>query len=543
MLIIVFSVLVLSAVLRFWQLGTIPDGFHSDEAAYGYNAYSILKTGKDEYGDPYPLILRSFNDYKGAVYAYFVIPFIRIFGLTEWSVRAPSAVFGILFVFLTYGVVNAFSVSRTLALVSMALAAVSPYGILLSRVQSDPLVSVFFFYLGFYFFLMSVTSNRLINAFFGVVTTVVSFYTHPATRLFVIPFYLLIGIRLWGSWRKAVRYEYVFVLGFLSIFVFGLFFTRAGSRFAQVSIFSKKDVQLPLDQQLRETGVAHVPVPVARLFHNKVTAYGQYFFDNFAKYVGYEFLFRQAGEPVREKIPDAGVLLFIELPFLLAGLYASFQKKLNYGISGVFWFLLVPVILSIASDESPNIHRFFLASIPIHMLVAIGITAVVNAVKFQKRFVALAIVVLFFVNVLSFMNQLFVHQPVHDPIFRNNADKELARALKRVSPSYDVVVTQKVLEHMLFFWPVEPAVYQSQGSPRDYDNARYGKFLFVTDECPSSLQNRAVSDSMPNRVLFVDKTECAIPADMKVIQQIYYRNSLVAYRLVENIDTETENHE
>lgn len=37
-------------VLRVFMLGHIPWGFQWDEASYAYNAYSILKTGKDEWG-------------------------------------------------------------------------------------------------------------------------------------------------------------------------------------------------------------------------------------------------------------------------------------------------------------------------------------------------------------------------------------------------------------------------------------------------------------------------------------------------------------
>lgn len=119
----IFVVLIGVAVfLRFWQLGQIPEGFVADEAAYGYNAYSILKTGKDEYGEPFPLVLKSFGDYKAGVYSYLTIPFIYFHGLNEWSVRAPSAVFGVLFVLLTYLLAYRLSKNRTIALLSVALA-------------------------------------------------------------------------------------------------------------------------------------------------------------------------------------------------------------------------------------------------------------------------------------------------------------------------------------------------------------------------------------------------------------------------------------
>src|SRR5437868_4259461 len=93
-LIILICITLFAGILRLWRLDTVPAGFNIDEAAFGYNAYSILKTGKDEYGTFLPLSLKSFGDYKAAGYAYIDIPFIALFGLNEFSVRLPSAILG-----------------------------------------------------------------------------------------------------------------------------------------------------------------------------------------------------------------------------------------------------------------------------------------------------------------------------------------------------------------------------------------------------------------------------------------------------------------
>lgn len=185
----VVLILIIASALRLWQLGAIPRGFHVDEASYGYNAYSILKTRRDEYGAFLPLILRSFNDYKGAVYAYLTIPFIAVAGLTEWAVRAPSAVFGVLFVLLTYGIVFQMSRKRDLAIIASGLAAVSPLGILLSRVQSDPLVSFVLFYFALYAWLLWFEKRHIWTLGLFGLSLLMSFYTYAVTRLIALPFF------------------------------------------------------------------------------------------------------------------------------------------------------------------------------------------------------------------------------------------------------------------------------------------------------------------------------------------------------------------
>ncbi len=52
------SILILAFILRFYKLGTIPKGLDWDENSNAYNAYSILKTGRDEYGKFFPLYNR-----------------------------------------------------------------------------------------------------------------------------------------------------------------------------------------------------------------------------------------------------------------------------------------------------------------------------------------------------------------------------------------------------------------------------------------------------------------------------------------------------
>ena len=63
-------VLFVHLAVRVVGLNSSPASINWDEASLGYNAYSLLKTGKDEYGNPWPVALRSFNDYKPALYSY-----------------------------------------------------------------------------------------------------------------------------------------------------------------------------------------------------------------------------------------------------------------------------------------------------------------------------------------------------------------------------------------------------------------------------------------------------------------------------------------
>src|SRR3989344_8264957 len=92
---VIFLVLLLGIFLRFYKLDVIPNGIDSDEASQGYDAYSILKTGKDRYGESFPIFLRSFGNYQSPLYTYLTIIPISLFDLSVLATRLVSAISGI----------------------------------------------------------------------------------------------------------------------------------------------------------------------------------------------------------------------------------------------------------------------------------------------------------------------------------------------------------------------------------------------------------------------------------------------------------------
>ena len=96
-------IVVAAIFLRFWNLSSNPPSLTWDEAAWGYNAYSLGIDGRDEFGKFLPLTyLESFGDFKPPLYAYLSVLPVKLFGLTEFSTRFASAFFGVLTVNSTY---------------------------------------------------------------------------------------------------------------------------------------------------------------------------------------------------------------------------------------------------------------------------------------------------------------------------------------------------------------------------------------------------------------------------------------------------------
>ena len=98
---LIYLILILAIILRFYNINNLPS-LNPDEAALGYNTYSLLQTGKDEHGTAWPLHFKSFGDYKPGGYVYLDLPFIKVLGLTPLAVRLPNLIFSVLTIYVFY---------------------------------------------------------------------------------------------------------------------------------------------------------------------------------------------------------------------------------------------------------------------------------------------------------------------------------------------------------------------------------------------------------------------------------------------------------
>lgn len=535
-------ILLFAAIVRLWSLPNIPSGFHADEAAFGYNAYSLLHTGKDEYGKILPLTLKSFGDYKGAVYAYLTVPFVAIFGLTPFAVRLPTAIFGILFVLLSYLVTKQLTKNNSLSIIVAALVSISPISILLSRVQSDPLVSIVFILLSFYFFLLWLNKSSKLLLLPSVFFLLISLYTYASPRIFVpvLIFFIFIFFKIELLQKKLMK---VFVISMLIVFLADgmLFLGHNDQRFNQLTIFNNPSVILPMEEQIREEGFSSALV--ARIFHNKVTAHISFILSNYFSYVSYNFLFAKGGLPDRERLPDTGLMYPIELPFLILGVYFALSTRKKWGLFLLSWIILTPLLLAFASDESPNVHRFFFAILPMEIFVGYGLFEVFYRLRKYKLFfmgTLIVAVALFLFSFLYFLDELFIHQPIHHPWYRGFAYKALVTEIFKTQSNYKRVVVTKSLSspyiYFLFYEKYDPTLYQKEGSPRDLDYTGFGKYLFVPDDCPLRPYIVGQNKIKPERgILYVNKAACPSYTNTKLLKTIYWNDGNPAVKLLEYV--------
>src|SRR3989344_7029703 len=119
-------ILLFALLIRVWGLDKLPIELFGDELDAGYQAYSILKTGKDYLGHSLPINFHSFPENRSPMFIYSLVPTVAIFGLNEWGVRIAPALWGTLSILILFLIVNKLTDERT-AISSSLLLAVTPW--------------------------------------------------------------------------------------------------------------------------------------------------------------------------------------------------------------------------------------------------------------------------------------------------------------------------------------------------------------------------------------------------------------------------------
>ena len=333
--ILLIAILFLAFVLRVPFLDKFPAGLNADEAAIGYNAYSLIKTGLDEHATRWPTVFRSFDDYKPAVYFYLVLPFVYILGLSVTAVRLPSALLGVISVYFIYLLANQLFPPTKKAKLSVGhlaalLLAVSPWHLHFSRGGWEANAASAFFVIGLYCLVRSLENTKylLLTTF----SFVLALYTYHSLRIVIpllfIAFVLIYFRDIRSILGKAGQLKPVLIsviIGFLLLLPLALQFTSAEgrSRFTGVSVFADEGPLWEALELRREDG----NTLLARVLHNRYATYTYRFAKNYLSHFSPRFLFIVGDEIARSKVPGLGQAYLFTFPFFILGLLLMLARN------------------------------------------------------------------------------------------------------------------------------------------------------------------------------------------------------------------------
>ena len=485
-------IILIAIFFRFYRLGMVPPSPSLDEVSIGWNSYSILETGRDEYGTKLPILLRAYDDWRPALYVYLVIPFIKILGLSVTAVRLPSVLLSLITVFATYFLVQElFKNSKNkvnYSLVAAFLLAISPWHIYISRLGHEVNAGLTFSILAIFFFLKGVHRKKLIFFISSAIFFALSFYSYQSQKIFGPLIILSLGLiyrkQLWQLKKEVIVAGLVGLL--LLIPIIKVSFTpEAMIRFQGTSIFVNQPElsQRTAERIARDYQQGNI---LGLILDSRRVAMGLVVLRAYLSHFDLTWLLFNSGAE-NHKVPSLGLFYLWELPLLLIGGYqlatGRFSQKSKLLIFS--WLFIAPLSASITTDAPHAMRTFNVLPIP-QILTAIGMMTIMKRIKLKPWLIALVIIFLFF-SLCYLYHNYFVNFPYEQS---DSFQYPLAQAIKYVLPIEDqyqkIVISNQNHGYQsymfyLFFSQYGPKLYLNQGGTISggYNKThQFGKYEF-----------------------------------------------------------------
>jgi len=473
--ILLIIISLLSVGLFFYKMNVSPPALNADEAANAYDAYSILKTSKDQYGNTMPLRFKSFGDNKLPLLTYLAVPFIKAFGLTEIGIRMVNLPFVFLFPFVIYLLAQEIFNKKRVSLLAALLSTLAPGLQMLGRQAHEGYMTVFFLTLLAYFFFKLIKKPLFINYFLFFSTLLISLFGYHFSRLWAGLYFCLF---LFFTFKKILS-KWSSLIFVLVVILFGITdIVYQPARIKSLLFFNNPGFLDKVSELQSEGG--------NRIIYNKLTiGLKDVFFENL-KYFSPQFLISTGDENPRFGYPGISPITVFEYLFIFIGIYFLFKNKEKWRYLILLFLLFSPISGSL-SWAGVSITRSAFIFIPIVIISAYGI---VNFLNKKSVFTYFILTTLYLIPLFYSWDFYFNHYPKRPIVIRSwqAGYKELSEYVSKNYNDYDnFYVTQKNGQpyiFLLFYLQYPPEKYQKISSLSGPDKFGFGqvehfdKFVF-----------------------------------------------------------------
>lgn len=543
--ILLFLTIILAIFLHLFNLDTLPSALNWDEISLGYNAYSVVSSGKDEWGQFLPLSFRAYGDYKLPGYIYLDIPFIKLFGLNEWGVRLPSAILGIGLVFLVFLILKEKG-NIHVASWGAFLAAVIPWTIILSRIALEAQLALFLTTLAFYLFILGLRKNYFL--FFSAICFGLTIFSYNSSRIVTPLLILSLGLFYWKQILSSKK------ISIASLLIFAIFFIMALPK----ALLQDSSARYRWTQIVDEGAIAKInefrgssalPPTLSEIRFNKVTYFIPEVMKNYISHFSPNFLFLNGGSNYQFSVPGSGLLYPVLAPFLLLGFWQIYKERKKWQLFSFAWLLIAPIPAAITRD-SPHALRSILMITPMIMIISLGLAYCLNGLNpwIDKRKMLIK-----FIIILVLLFSLFLFWKNYSIDYTRNYSwawqygyKQAVNYIQRNGNQYEKIYFTKKYgephEFLLFYMQFDSEQYRNDPSLNRYRRSDwywvdgFDRYRFLNDwevkenaKCPPA--GRA--GLMSNVKCLLITSPGNYPEDSKLLEVISFLDGEPAFDIVE----------
>ena len=462
-------VILIGVLLRIFLFPDIPPGLNQDEAATGFEAYSILTTGKDQWGNPYPVHFPGWGAGQSVLYAYLTIPAVKIFGLTVAATRSTALIIGILTLPLTFALAKRLF-DRDTALLVLLFTAVLPWSVMIARWGLDANLLPFTLLLGCWCVERSLDQSQLkFWMAFALVPWALSLYAY-GLALLVTPFLMLLVCAVY--WREIIgHWRRWFVAGT----VFGLVS-------APLLLFVLKDYVLKSAFWFED----YLPFTIPLLPAQRLGQVDSGLWDNLTSNI--QFIISGYNDGlIWNTYPPFLPLFLLPLPFLLIGLLTlAFRPVAMFRNLYFLWLVAcIPLLLMIEI----NVNRGNALFLPVIAVSAFGLRSVIRWISNPsiRKAATLAAALWIVTGTLIFAVRFFQDYPAQAATsFRADLSTALEAANENAQENEPILVTDSIpldYVNVLYLQKISPRIFHktvtySVDEAGLYDVHAFGSYVF-----------------------------------------------------------------
>ncbi len=562
--ILLFSIFI-GIFFRFYKIGDSPVGIYVDEASIGFNAYSILKTGKDEYGKFMPVMFRSFATFQSPVYTYLTVPFVYLFGLSSFSTRFLSALLGVLSIPLLYllakqltaHVIPGFdpesrkawmpdqvrhdNLSTKLALISAFLLSISPWHIQYSRTAYESNVALFFLLLGSLLFLKSLKKPWLL--IFSTISLAISFNAYRA-EILIVP--VLLVVLVFRFYKVITSNLKLFLIPMILSALVGLLLIAPTVFILRTPGFQARTTSMNILSPTLQTtwGYLDNTSRLGKIINNPRLLSVREFISLYTSYFSPRYLFSLGDSGPRKAYPDFGTFLVWQFPFYLFGLYLLVKEKEHKGLKTFILVLLLvsPIPAALTRDPYSTLRSLPMV-IPLTLIISFGLSKFLDLTwpYLNKSKYLILILFIFYSSVRMFIS-IFYHHDYFRSVYWNYGWRQALDVVPILDPKLPVLVDNShgdTYIELLFLLNYDPVTYQRDNfevqNTEYYTNMNRNKTKNVGRFTVKNFQWGIDTDHVNQYVIADNITIGAVQIkehNLSIVKEIQFPNGEIALRIL-----------
>lgn len=465
-----------------------PEGIFADEAIGGYDTWCLANYGVDHHLNSYPVYFRSWGSGQSALYGYFALPFVKLFGLSTPVFRLPMAIWSSIAIIIFYWSLRKTQKDVLYIFIVTVIVAICPWHIMMSRWGLDCNLCPNFILIGISFIILVSNNNSssikgFLYFFFAFTFFALAAYSYGISWFMLPHFCIMLLVYLCK--KKKITSTQILICGFWTILILVpliLFAYVLFSKSDQLQIGLLTITQLKAGRHQTTTLLGTDQPFLAILSYGKMAVRLIFLGDDLLKWNSLRYWGQFYNLPA--------------IPFIIYCFY-DYVKRKNFTSTDVIFIIWSISVLPIIFLVEPNVNHWNLLWFPICYFLAKGIYLFI--LRFPKRKIITFIVIGSLG--LSFCIKYFTTYSQNEFTGFQKGIDEVVSYTSKLDLEMIYYPDNIVFAITLFYEPIDPYQYNrikklTGSSAIEYYN--YGKYIFHT---PQNIKPQ-------NKVAYIIPNEC-----------------------------------